>query len=305
MKKLIALLGAVALHAAAASLPPETPLVTEGSVKVDVRDLDAFMLRIPENMRAPFRASYDRVASAVDSLFITRVAAEKAREAGLDKDPTVQRRLQQIQEGFLADLYVQKLQAEVDSLNLEQRARELYQADPRKFTSPEAVYVQQILVGLNGRTRDMARERAQQAYNEAAEGKQDFLQLAAKYSDDPDKVRNGGDLGYYSPSHFSGPRADAIAKLDKKGQLAGPIEAPEGFYIVRFVDRTAPKLATFEAVREKLIAEERERLKKDKMEEFMQQVRSSKSVVINTANVESYVVRPDADGAKKEPEKKK
>lgn len=311
MKTLLAVLTATALQATAApqpsqppqpahSLPPtsataapDATLVQDGPVKVDIRDLDAYMLRVPENLRGAVRASYDRVAAIVDSLFVTRAAAEKAREAGLDKDPAVQRRLQQVQEAFLAELYVQKLQKEVDAIDLEQRAKEIYAADPQRFTVPAQVYVQKILVGLNGRTPEMARERAQRVYRDAAQGKEDFLQLAAQYSDDEDKVRNGGDLGFYPLSHFPSQVADAIAKLDKKGQLAGPIEMGDGFWILRFVERKPEKLAPYDAVRQQIIDAERERLRKEKLEQFLAEVRGSKTVVTNTGNVESYVVKVD------------
>lgn len=283
-------------------LAPDAVLISDGPTKVDARDLDAFMLRIPENMRVPFRSSYDRVASAVDSIYVTRVAAERAREAGLDKDPAVQRRLQQVQESFLADLYVQKIQKEVDSVDLDQRAKEIYAAEPKQFTKPEEVYVQEILIGLNGRTPDMARERAQKVYADATQGKEDFLQLAAKYSDDPDKVRNGGDIGFYSPSHFAAPVADAIAKLDKKGEIAGPIQTPQGFYIVRFVDRHPPRVASFDEVKRKIIDTERERLRKEKMERFLAQVRGSKTVITNSDNVAKYVIEVNpATGETKAP----
>jgi len=324
MKRLLPLVAAAALGAAAsaaplppetpaaasapaaypaAPLPPDTPLVTDGPVKVDVRDLDAYMLRMPEDIRATVRTSYDRVAAMVDSVFVTRAAAFKAREAGLDKDPDVQRRLQQVQEGFLAELYLQTLRKEADKADLTQRARELYEAEPAKFTSPEQVKVQQILVSLWGRTRDMARERAGEVAREAAAPKADFLKLAAKYTDDPDKEQNGGDLGYYPPAHFPGPVAEAIAKLDTKGQIAGPIETPRGFYIVRFVDRKPGQLAKFEAVRKGIIAEERERLEKERLTRFVNEVRGSKTVVLYQKNVDAYVI--PVDMAKLQEEKTK
>ena len=307
MKRLLSLVAAAALGAAAAAplppdtpstasapLSPDTPLVTDGPVTVDIRDLDAYLLQAPDKMRASVRSSYDRVAAMVDSVFVTRTAAARAREAGLDKDPDVQRRLQQIQESFLAELYLQKIQKEADGVDLTQRARELYEAEPAKFTTGEQVYVQQILVSLEGRTREMARERANEVAREAAQPEADFLRIAAKYTDDPDKDRNGGDLGYYAPGHFIGPVASAIAKLTTKGQIAGPIETREGFYIVRFVDRKPRQVAKFEVVRDRIIAAERERLRKDRLERFVSEVRGSKTVVLHQKNVDSYVIPVDA-----------
>ena len=82
-----------------------------------------------------------------DALFLARSFAVKAREAGIDKDPIVQRRLVQAHDSLLADLYLQQVEKNATVPNLEARARELYNGDPARFTSPEQVYIQHILGG--------------------------------------------------------------------------------------------------------------------------------------------------------------
>ncbi len=289
---LTAALAAATVSAAPAKLPPDTPLITNGPIVVDSTDFEGNMLRIPEERRAEVRMSYDRVATIVDNMFIARSLAARARELGLDKDPGVQKRLQQVQDGVLADLYVQKVEKEVAGLNLEQRARELYRADQSKFVTKEEVYVQHILVNLGGRTRETARARAQKALEEAQSG-EDFLSVATRYSDDPDKSRNGGDLGYNSPTTFVEPVRKAIAGMKAKGEIVGPVESEFGFHILRFVDRKPSQPIKYEAVKGRIIEAERERLKKQRTEALVAEVRSSPSVVVHRANVEKLVVPVD------------
>ncbi|HYC34805.1 MAG TPA: peptidylprolyl isomerase [Usitatibacter sp.] len=296
MSKIIAImslaLAAGTVSASPNKLAPHTPLITSGAVQVDSTDFEGNMLRIPENRRDEVRMSYDRVATIVDNMFVTRVVAAKAREAGLHKDPAVQKRLQQVQEGVLAELYVQKIEKEAAGVNLEQRARELYKAEQAKFMTPEEVHIQHILVNLNGRTRETALERAKQAAAEAKAG-EDFLALATRYSDDPDKKRNGGDLGYSSPTSFTEPVRKAIATLKTKGEIAGPVESEFGFHVVRFVDRKAPKPIPFEAVRKQIIQAETERLMKQRREALLQEVRSPANVTVHRQNIEQLVVKMD------------
>lgn len=289
---LTAALAAATVSAAPAKLPPGTPLITNGPIVVDSTDFEGNMLRIPEERRAEVRMSYDRVATIVDNMFIARSLAARAREMGLDKDPAVQKRLQQVQDGVLADLYVQKLEREVTGVNLEQRARELYRAEQSKFVTKEEVYVQHILVNLAGRTRDTARARAQKALEEARSG-EDFLSVATRYSDDPDKSRNGGDLGYNSPTTFVGPVRQAIAGMKTNGEIVGPVESEFGFHILKFVDRKPAEPIKFEAVKGRIIEAERERLKKQRTEALVAEVRSAPSVVVHRANVEKLVVPVD------------
>jgi parvulin-like peptidyl-prolyl isomerase len=290
---------ACTLGATGAALAPDTPLITEGPIVVDAADFEGNILRIPEARRIEFRTSYDRVSSVVDNIFVTRVLAARAREAGLDQDPAVRRRMQQLQEGLLADLYMQKLEKEAAKVDLEQRAREIYKAEAASMTKPEEVYIQHILIGLKGRTPEMAAERAKKVRAEAVADNADFLALADKYSDDPDKRRNGGDLGYNSPTSFVEPVRKAIAALNRKGQVSEPVESEFGYHIIRFVDRKPPQPVKFEDVRKKLIGAERERLQKARVDAVVSAVRGSKTVVVNTENVEKLVVTIDPEELKR------
>lgn len=292
-------LAAFALGAGAAPLAPDTPLVTNGRIVVDASDFEGNMLRIPDKHRAEVRMSYDRVATIVDNIFIARSIAERARDDGLDKDPAVQRRLQQVQDAVLADLYVQKREREGVQVDLELRARELYKANQANLKTAELVYVQHILVNLNGRTRASALERAQKIVDEA-KGGADFLELASRYSDESDKRRSGGDLGYNSPGAFVEPVRKAIAAMTRKDELAGPVESESGYHVLKFIDRKAAAPMKFEEVKKKLIDAERERIQKGRSEELIQEVRGAPSVVIHRANVEALVVPVDLEKLSRE-----
>jgi parvulin-like peptidyl-prolyl isomerase len=273
----------------AGTLPPETPIIVEGALTVDAADIEGYFLRIPPERRAEIRGSKDRIATIADNIFIARSLAAKARALGLDKDITVQRRLTQVQDGVLADLYMQHVEKNAPAPNLEPRARELYISNTARFTVPEQVHVQHLLVGLNGRTREMAEERARQIYEEAKSGKEDFLALAARLSDDPDKKRNGGDMGYGSPSGFVAPLSKRIATMTTKGEISEPVESHFGFHIVRFMDRQKERVRPFEDVKKSIIAEEKERLAKKRSEEVVTQLRSSSTVIVNLDKLEALV----------------
>lgn len=290
----LALLTAFALPTLAnAPVPPDTPLIVDGNIRVDAGDVQGFIERIPVERRAEAKSSGERIASYADSIFVARTFSSKARAAGLDKDPIVQRRLAQAQDALLADVYLQHLEKAASIPNLEARARELYNAEPARFTSPEQVHVQHILIGPQWRTREMALERAKQAYEEAKAGKEDFLTLAARYSDDPDRKRNGGDMGFNHPGSFVEPVRNQIAKMTTKGEISPPVESSYGFHIVRFVERKKPELAKFEDVKKNLIAAERERLIKKGREEAIGAVRNSSTVVVHLDKIQALIVPID------------
>ena len=292
-------LALLALTASAAALAPTTPLFEDGPIVVDAADFEGSMLRIPENRRAEFRMSYDRVVSVVDTLFVARSVAAKARAAGLDKDPAVQRRMQQVQDSLLADLYMQKLEKEPLNVDLERRAREIFKAEAAQMTRPEEVYTQQILIGLKGRTKEMAAERAAKVREEALKPDTDFLALASKYSDDPEMAKNGGDLGYIPTASFIEPIRNVVKTMSRKGEVSQPIETPFGYHVVRFIDRRAPRPVKFEEVKDNLIKREREKLVKARADAVIDEIRNSKTVIVHPENVEKLVIPLDPEEVKR------
>lgn len=307
MSKTLALMTAAfataTFAAAPARIPPNLPLISDGAIVVDSTDFEGNLLRIPEGKRDEMRMTQDRVGTIVDNMFVARSLAARARTLGLDKDPAVQRRMQQVQDGVLADLYIQKVEKEVSTPSLEQRARELYKADQAKFVTKEEVYVQHILVNLAGRTRETARERAAKAAAEARAG-EDFLSVATRYSDDPDKRNNGGDLGYNSPTSFVEPVRNAIGTMKTKGEIVGPVESEYGFHVLKFIDRKPAKPIPYDAVSKKIIEGERERIRKQRTEALIQEVRNSPSVVVHRDNLEKIVIPVDPEIGRKAMEEK-
>lgn len=284
-----ALVALLAGHAGAAEPKAETPLVVDGKVTVDVADFHAGIHRAPEERRIELRTSYDRIATVVDNLFITRSLAERARAEGLDKDPTVQRRMQQAAEGILMDVYRNKVLREVNAIDLDQRARELYRADPSKFVLDEHVHIQHILVNLVGRTREQGLARAKMIAEKAQAQPNDFLTFAQQYSDDPERRGNRGDLGLNSPKSFSENLRNALATM-KPGQVSEPIETEHGFHIVKFIERQPARPLPFEVVKEQLVRTERQQLFKQRMDQIVMEIRNSPTVTTYPDNVQALVV---------------
>ncbi|HZZ94541.1 MAG TPA: peptidylprolyl isomerase [Usitatibacter sp.] len=286
------LLLAIPAYADAPKIVEDAPIIQDKAVKVDEGDVLGFLFRVPEDKRATFRTSYDRVASVADGLFIARALADRAKAEGLDKDALVQRRVRQAEEAVLADVYMEKVRDKLKDVKLEARAKELYQADPEAYRAPETFEIQHILVDLRGRTREQARERAQDLYKRITTGGEAFPLVAGRYSDDPMKTRNGGT---YDPAPIEAfdPRWRAVIEKLEKGQVSEPVETDDGFHIFRLVERKPPEVPKFEAVKEKIMATELERLQKQRTEEVVQEIRSSPTVITNRDNVEALVIPVD------------
>jgi peptidyl-prolyl cis-trans isomerase C len=286
-------LAAAAFSAYAADLPPDTPLVVGPDATIQAADYEAALTRVPERYRAEMRMSPEKISTMVDGLFIGKSIANKARKLGLDKDPLVQRRLQQAQEQVLADLYLQKIERDAKIPNLEGRAREVYNGNPKRFRTEEHVYIQQILVSYNERTQEMALARAKEVEAQVRQPGTDFMAVARATTEDPDRRRNGGDLGWYALSSFDPMIIAWAGAVKEKGAISAPIQTNKGYHILKFVDRRPGQLRPFEEVKKGLIEEERAQVIKTVRDEAIQAVRNDPAVVIHAANVEALRIPVD------------
>ena len=269
----------VAAVAAEGARPGDKPLVVKGDLSLTTLDFDAYMEKVPAAIRDEFRAEPEKINPTVDALWIRRVAAAKAREMGLDKDPLVAARMRLAQDDVLAEVYLRRMASNVKVPNLEPRARELYKAHQKEFTTPELFTGQHILVSTKNYPKDVARQRAAEAYEQAVKGA-DFGKLAAKYTDNASSI----DINGMPLTQFVNPLPEAVAKL-KTGDIMAPVETEYGFHIIKMGEKLPSRVKPFEEVKESLIAIEKEKVVDAERAAFADSVRSDPDTKIEIENI--------------------
>jgi peptidyl-prolyl cis-trans isomerase C len=285
----IALAAAPAVAASAAERAADPPLVVNGDVSLTTADFQAYLEKVPENLRTEFSASMERVSKTVESLWLQRMVARKARAEGLVDDPVVAERLRQAQEQVLFEAYLRKVEKELKYPDLLPRAREIYASDKERFTVPGRVHVQHILVDTKCRSRDEALKRAKEIRSEVLASKEDFTLIAHRVSDDPTRDKNGGDLGLVAPTLFEEPFRKAIAKLEKPGEVSEPVETRYGFHIVRFVKREPGRVKPFEEVKDEIVQAEKQKILDAARARVVEAVRADPGNRLHIDNLEAVV----------------
>jgi peptidyl-prolyl cis-trans isomerase C len=271
----------------------DPPLVVNGDLSLTTRDFEAYLEKVPEKLRSDFRSNIDRVTKTVDGLWVQRVAAKRALDAGLANDPIVAARMRQAQEAVLVEAYLRKLDADMKIPDLRTRAREVYDADPNAFKAPGKIHVQHILVEAKTRPHEDALKRAKEVHAEAAAGKEAFTAIARRVSDDPTKEKNSGDLGPQEPSKLDPQFVSAIASL-KPGEVSAPFETKFGFHIVKLVNREPERVRPFEEVREAIIAAEKDKIIDAARNRLLAEIRNDPKNFVHMENVEALTGKPPA-----------
>jgi peptidyl-prolyl cis-trans isomerase NIMA-interacting 1 len=111
----------------------------------------------------------------------------------------------------------------------------------RDEAPPEWITAQHVLVAYKGaskcphdvtRSKDEARKRADEVRAKATEGKMDFGEIAAMYSDDPNGKERQGSLGKIYPKNVVKPFADAAFAL-RVDEVSAVVETPFGFHVIK------------------------------------------------------------------------
>lgn len=133
----------------------------------------------------------------------------------------------------------------------DREVEEFFAANPMLFATPERARVRHILVRADMhdavcRSRALAKAKALRSRLDAGA---DFDVLAAECSDCPSGSRSGGEIEPLVRSAFPTEFEDAAFAL-KPGEIAGPVEAEDGFHIVLKIEHIRGGPAPLDSVRD-------------------------------------------------------
>jgi len=286
-----------AAGAAEASRPGDKPLVANGDLSLTTLDFNAYMERVPPQLRDEFRAEDSKVNPTVDALWVRRVLAARARAAGMDKDPLMVARLRLSDDDLLAEAYLADIEKKVKVPNLEPRARELYKVRMKDFATPEVITAEHILVSTKTYSREAALARAQEVYKRAVAG-EDFHKLAEEYTDNKSSI----EINSMVISSFVTPLPEAISKVNP-GQIMPPTETQFGFHVLKLKNRIPARVKPFEEVKDALIAAEKQKIIDEEKTAVVEAIRSdpgSHLYVENVRGLKSDFKVPIAEELKKQ-----
>lgn len=292
----------VAGTAAAQTPPSDTVLISNGVTKVTRAEFDAELLRIPADARSGFTGSPRRVNELLGRMLTQKTLAEKARAAKLDATPEARLRAQLEADRLLAQLLIERVEAdaaaefEANRARFEIRARELYTLDRARFTSPEMVSATHILFDPKKRGADEAKRLAEETRAKVVAGG-DMAKLAADLSDDPTARRNLGALGYFAKKDMDPAFAEAAFALKSPGDVAPPVQSEFGWHVIRLDGRQAPAVKTFDEARDTLMADLKKRHVAEKRDEAISAINRDPSTQLNREAVGAIVQRVDVDAA--------
>jgi len=297
---LVFALAVLACASARAANAPDTVLAKRGDVVITQADWDAELLRIPAKDRADFAANQRRNYTLLERMLTTRELALEAKQKKLDTDPATRTRIRQEEDRILAAALIATAEDaaardfELRQPVFERRARELYDVDKRKYSSPETVMITALFFSAAKDGAEGAERRAQATLAKIKSGA-DIGDLAATLSDDPTTREIRGRKGPLAQTDLDVSLARRVFALKNKGDVSDVIATREGDWIVRLDDRQASVPRPFDEVKGAILSD----LKQQQIEAARAAVFASagggKEITFNPPAIEALQTPPKAN----------
>jgi len=213
--------------------------------------------------------STDRRKQFVENHIISKLIYDDGLHRGLDKDPEIQKRLDELKE----HLIVQRVMEEQQNATVtDEQVKAYYDAHPQEF-STEKVKASHILVDNEALANEIeAKLKAD---------KTQFAALAAQYSKDLSNAKRGGDLGMFGRGRMVKEFEDAAFALKADGDISPPVQTRFGWHIIMRTGREEGSVQPFDQVKSqikvKLVSEGR----REKTTGFIDQLKKKSDLKID------------------------
>ena len=215
-------------------------LARYGDETVTLRDLDEQLEKLDEKTRRNFKNPQKKF-EFLQQYVSTKLLARKAKKMGYDRDADVNEKLNMLKD----QLMIEKMAQSEISKKVKPTAEDIqlyYEANKEKYNLPEQVKLAHILFD--------SREKAQQALDKI-KGGADFAQTAQSESLDESTKSQGGLIDQWlstkTPNAAGLDRSyilNTALELDK-GVVSEVLQSPQGFHIVKVIDKKPAQEKTF------------------------------------------------------------
>ena len=255
----VALLCAPFITSAQDTTPEDDPVVATVNGKAIHRSK---VMQAALNLPPQVQAQLDQIFPVlVERMVDFELLTDAANKAGLANDEEVQRRVAELTEGVMRELYLtRKVEADVT----EEAIRERYDAMVAASPTKEEVSARHILLENE--------EDARQVIAQLDEGG-DFAELAGEKSIGPTSSR-GGDLGYFASDQMVPEFSEAAFALETGSYTKDPVQTQFGWHVILLEDRRSQAPPSFEASEEKL----REEVERSVVEGLITELRSGATI---------------------------
>lgn len=245
-------------------------LVTIDKEQITMEEFNKELDKIPMNMKMAV-ATESGKKSYLDRLIIKKLLLKEANKDKMENEKEFQTRLLDIKEQLLIESLLKKKIASDSQLG-DEELKKYYDANKDKFKKEKEINTRHILLKTE--------EEAKQVKEKLQNG-DDFVELAKKYSIDPNAKTTGGEIGFHPKGTLLPEYEDTAFKLAKVGQISGIVKTQYGYHIIRLDGTKPPAFVSFDEVKDFIKQQLAQDKQKELIEKYIEDLKKNAKITIN------------------------
>ncbi len=244
------ILMAILVLAASGPIPARAAdevLATIGTKQITTADLQKKIEEVPEYARESFLTKEGKM-KLLDRLIRTELLLRAATDAGYDKKPEIQSKLEDARVRILTSEFYKTEMGGAPEVDEKQR-RAYYDAHKKDYETDATASVKHIQLETEKEARDVRQQ--------ITSGSITFDAAAEKFSKDAESAKSGGNLGTVTkggPIKGIGksPEFEKTIFGLKQGEVSEPVNSRKGWHLLQVTSITEAGFRPFEDVREQI-----------------------------------------------------
>lgn len=254
---------------------------------ITVSDFEREIEKLPLNMKM-LLTNEKAKREFLERLITRRILVREAKREKIEDTKEFEERLKDLREQLLIEALLRK-RINVEANVTEDEMRAYYERNKQAFQKGGEINTRHILV----KTQEEAREIQKRLI-----AGEDFVELAKKYSIDPNARVTGGELGFHPRGTLLPEYEEAAFKLKRVGEISGIVKTPLGYHIIRLEGVKGSSYIPFEEVKELIRQQIIQERQGEILGKYIEGLKKKTKVTIN----EEYLT--ETKGEAKGPEKK-
>lgn len=266
----------------------QTVLANIGSKVITNTDFNDRLKQLPPQYQAMIKGDDDK-KTMLDALVKEQLIVQEAKERNLDKEKTVQAKINTIVDQILLEEMIKNVR-ESQLKPSEAEAKSYYDQHKSDFVGGERIKVAHILV----KDKALADKVSAQLKKGA-----DFGQLAREFSIDTGSGKMGGEMDYFNKGDMVPEFEKGAFALTNPGQVSEPVKTAFGYHIIKLIDKKTAGEKSFEEAK----ADVERVVEKNKFDQWLESLKKKWHVKINydklkEINIAGSPAAGNSEGAK-------
>lgn len=241
----------VPLASQAAELVPETTIAQRGDATLTVGLVDQRVAEMPDAIRSDYLDDPERMARMIDGMLLTLQLAAQAEKDGIQPPPAQAGGSELERVTALANALMATVAPTVTDEQVQQIARERYQANKQEYASPATYTLRHLKVSEEKYGGVAAKLVAENARRRAVDG-EDFAAIIAELQDPDAPGEFNGDVPLTDLLRVDQVVRLSIAALKSRPGFTEVFEGGGGYNLIELVRSNPAVVPPFEDVRDQI-----------------------------------------------------